>query len=154
MKAISIRQPWAWLIAHGYKDIENRTWNTKFRGPVLIHASSRKPTAAEVDYARCILEKQAGADIARQMPDRDGFDLGGFVGVVTINGTCSSSGSPWFFGPVGFQLVNASRLPFYPYRGRLSFFGTTFTVVPATSQHPEGYSHVMVDDLQFNQGKG
>lgn len=38
MKAISIRQPWANLIAHGLKDVENRTWKTKFRGTVLIHA--------------------------------------------------------------------------------------------------------------------
>ena len=39
MKAISIKQPWASLIAHGIKDIENRTWATKYRGKVLIHAS-------------------------------------------------------------------------------------------------------------------
>lgn len=29
---LSIRQPWAWLIVNGYKDIENRTWPTHFRG--------------------------------------------------------------------------------------------------------------------------
>ena len=39
MKALSIKQPWASLIAHGIKDIENRTWATKYRGKVLIHAS-------------------------------------------------------------------------------------------------------------------
>jgi hypothetical protein len=38
LKAISIRQPWAWLIVNGYKDIENRIWAAKLRGPVLIHA--------------------------------------------------------------------------------------------------------------------
>ena len=38
MKAISIRQPWAWLVVHGYKDVDNRTWATKHRGPILIHA--------------------------------------------------------------------------------------------------------------------
>jgi len=32
MKALSIRQPYAWLIIHGYKDIENRTWGTRVRG--------------------------------------------------------------------------------------------------------------------------
>lgn len=40
MKAISIKQPWTSLIAHGIKDIENRTWKTNFRGKVYIHASS------------------------------------------------------------------------------------------------------------------
>lgn len=42
MKAISIKQPWASLIAHGIKDIENRTWKCpqKYIGQrVLIHAS-------------------------------------------------------------------------------------------------------------------
>ncbi|HTV55212.1 MAG TPA: ASCH domain-containing protein, partial [Terriglobia bacterium] len=39
MKALSIRQPWAWLIVNGFKPIENRSWNTNFRGRILIHAS-------------------------------------------------------------------------------------------------------------------
>lgn len=42
MKAISIKQPWASLIAHGIKDVENRTWKCpkKYIGQrVLIHAS-------------------------------------------------------------------------------------------------------------------
>lgn len=39
MKALTIRQPWAELIAIGKKDIENRTWKTNYRGRVLIHAS-------------------------------------------------------------------------------------------------------------------
>jgi ASCH domain len=40
MKALPIRQPYAWLIVNGHKDIENRAWPTKFRGRVLIHASA------------------------------------------------------------------------------------------------------------------
>ena len=45
MKAISIKQPWASLIAHGIKDVENRTWKCpeKYIGQrVLIHASASK----------------------------------------------------------------------------------------------------------------
>jgi hypothetical protein len=45
MKIISIRQPWASLIVSGIKDIENRTWPTRYRGPVLIHASQRADDA-------------------------------------------------------------------------------------------------------------
>ncbi|HLW39173.1 MAG TPA: ASCH domain-containing protein [Brumimicrobium sp.] len=41
MKTISIKQPWASLIAHGIKDVENRTWQTKYRGEVLIHTSAK-----------------------------------------------------------------------------------------------------------------
>lgn len=40
-KALSIKQPWASLIAHGIKDIENRTWRTNFRGRIYIHASGQ-----------------------------------------------------------------------------------------------------------------
>ena len=40
-KAISIKQPWASLIAHGIKNIENRTWKTNFRGRIYIHASGK-----------------------------------------------------------------------------------------------------------------
>ncbi|MGW1557596.1 ASCH domain-containing protein [Streptomyces sp. NPDC002144] len=40
MKALSIRQPWADAIAHQTKRVENRTWPTAYRGPVLIHASA------------------------------------------------------------------------------------------------------------------
>ena len=36
--ALSIRQPWAWLIVNGHKDIENRDWPTNFRGRLLVHA--------------------------------------------------------------------------------------------------------------------
>lgn len=38
MKAITIIQPWATLIAIGNKQIETRSWSTKYRGPLAIHA--------------------------------------------------------------------------------------------------------------------
>jgi hypothetical protein len=41
MKELSIRQPWAWLIIAGHKDVENRSWTTTYRGPLLIHAARR-----------------------------------------------------------------------------------------------------------------
>ncbi|MDP4271495.1 MAG: ASCH domain-containing protein [Bacteroidota bacterium] len=44
MKALSVKQPWAWLICYGIKDIENRTWKPpeKMKGKrVLIHASAK-----------------------------------------------------------------------------------------------------------------
>lgn len=42
MKALSVIQPWASLIAVGIKDIENRTWRTNFRGEFLLHASAKR----------------------------------------------------------------------------------------------------------------
>lgn len=39
IRALSIRQPWAWAIAIGEKPVENRTWETGYRGLLAIHAS-------------------------------------------------------------------------------------------------------------------
>lgn len=39
IRALTIRQPWAALIAHGIKRVENRTWGTAWRGTLLIHAA-------------------------------------------------------------------------------------------------------------------
>lgn len=41
MKAISIKQPWAGLIAQGKKRLEIRSWQTHFRGDILICASAK-----------------------------------------------------------------------------------------------------------------
>jgi hypothetical protein len=39
--ALSVRQPWAWTIVNGYKDVENRSWHTLRRGRLLIHAGQQ-----------------------------------------------------------------------------------------------------------------
>jgi hypothetical protein len=46
MKALSLTQPWATLVALGAKRIETRSWCTSYRGPLAIHASKRMPKAA------------------------------------------------------------------------------------------------------------
>lgn len=43
MKALSITQPWATLIAQGHKRIETRSWSTNYRGPLVIHAGKSLP---------------------------------------------------------------------------------------------------------------
>ena len=43
MKAITIWQPWASLIACGAKKYETRSWPTKYRGPIAIHAAAKDP---------------------------------------------------------------------------------------------------------------
>lgn len=42
MKALSLLQPWASLVVMGVKQIETRSWQTAYRGPLLIHASKGK----------------------------------------------------------------------------------------------------------------
>jgi activating signal cointegrator 1 len=52
VKALSLTQPWATLIAIGAKRIETRSWSTTFRGPVAIHAAKSMPLwAREFAYA-------------------------------------------------------------------------------------------------------
>lgn len=41
IKALTVWQPWASLIAHGVKVFETRSWATKWRGPLAIHAAGR-----------------------------------------------------------------------------------------------------------------
>lgn len=48
MKALTIWNPWAVLIAHGEKRIETRHWPTAYRGQLAIHAGARRPTDAEL----------------------------------------------------------------------------------------------------------
>jgi hypothetical protein len=47
MKAITLTQPWASLVAIGAKRIETRSWNTKYRGPLAIHAAKGFPEWAK-----------------------------------------------------------------------------------------------------------
>ena len=47
MKALTLTQPWATLVAIGAKRIETRSWNTKWRGPLAIHAAKRFPIEAQ-----------------------------------------------------------------------------------------------------------
>lgn len=54
MKALSLTQPWASLVAIGAKHVETRSWQTPFRGPLAIHAAKVFPPYAR-DFAEEIL---------------------------------------------------------------------------------------------------
>jgi len=60
MKAISLLQPWASLWAVGVKNYETRSWPTKYRGPVAIHASARKDNCGH-DLWRFLWASHEGA---------------------------------------------------------------------------------------------
>lgn len=118
MKAISVRQPWAWLIVNGHKDIENRSWRTKYRGQVLIHAGQK------LDMYDYLVAQTIATKLGITLPFPDDLQRGGIVGMVGITDCVEESQSPWFFGPKGFTLAGAVPLPFEPMKGRLSFFET------------------------------
>lgn len=117
--ALSIRQPWSFFIVHGFKTVENRTWQTSFRGPVLIHAGAR---FAELDReTEDFIARALGRPFPRKL-NEDHAPLGGIVGVAEIVDCVAAHPSPWFAGPFGFVLENARPLPFVPLAGKLGFF--------------------------------
>ncbi|CAB3783025.1 hypothetical protein LMG28688_01563 [Paraburkholderia caffeinitolerans] len=136
MKALSIRQPWAWLIirpdltgaarvaaieACDLKDIENRTWPTRLRGRFLIHAS-KGMTRAEYDDVEAFLD-YFEIDIA--LPGQGKLDRGGIVGAATITDCIPSArrNSRWHMdGQWGFRLENVKPVPFVECKGALQFF--------------------------------
>jgi len=127
--ALSIMQPWSWLIAAGHKDIENRSWPTRFRGRFLIHAGKR----ADPDY-----DDEGG--IAWAWPDiaqPDILDFGGIIGEAEIVDCVTASTSPWFQGQYGFVICNARLLPFRPCRGALGFFRPDFSPPPLKPTKPK-----------------
>lgn len=115
MKAISIRQPWAWAILHAGKNVENRTWSTKYRGPLVIHARKGYDRDGEI-YLREVMGLDVPADLPR----------GGIVGMVEVMDCVTApdqvwGSSEWFSGPYGWVFGSAMPLSFAPYRGKLGF---------------------------------
>ena len=78
---LSVRQPWAHYILRYGKDVENRTWQTRYRGRVLLHAPLK-----------------AMADATPDMP------RGCVIGLAEIIDCVTEHDSPWFAGPVGLVL--------------------------------------------------
>jgi len=113
-RALSIRQPWAWLIAHGFKDVENRSWLARVRGLVLIHA----PKTFDAEGYAWVREAFPNIPLPRMVE----FERGGVVGRATLVDCVSESESPWFFGPYGFVFADAVPLELTPCRGHLGFF--------------------------------
>jgi hypothetical protein len=103
MRVLTIRQPWAHLIVHGTKNIENRDWKTSYRGPVLIHAG----LAVEKD----------GCERYKVDPAR--LKTGGIIGIAEIVGCVDTHKSKWFSGRFGFVLQRRKALPFVRWPGGL-----------------------------------
>ena len=124
MKAISIRQPWAWAIVTIGKDIENRNWPTRYRGPVLVHASSgctqREYLAAKEFILEAVDERFKGQGIV--FPSWKSIVKGGIIGQVEITDCVEESDSPWFVGRYGFKLANPKHHRFVKCKGTTFFF--------------------------------
>ncbi len=119
LPVLSVRQPWAWLIVNGFKDVENRPRRTHYRGPLLIH----------VGLNRSALNQRRQNAIAKRHGVRfpDEVDIGGIVGVVEVVDCVENHPSPWFIrGNFAWVLANPRRLPFRECKGQLGLFRAGF----------------------------
>lgn len=144
--ALSLTQPWASLVACGEKRVETRSWPTKFRGLVAIHAAKGFPREAR---ALCCSHPFQGAlQLADVWTGENGtLPLGAIVAVARLT-TCwrfEAEQHPWpqvqsggherAFGDYtpgryGFALADARRLPQpIPCRGALGFWRIPAEVV-------------------------
>lgn len=117
MKTLSIRQPWAWLIINGGKDIENRSWLTKYRGRLLVHAS-KGMTKLEYAFAASFAKS-----IGVTVPPAAELQRGGVVGCVEVVDSVEQHSSPWYMpGNKAMVLRDPRALPFFSINGRLGLF--------------------------------
>ena len=86
---LSVRQPWAWLIATGQRTTHNDSLNTDQRGTFLIHAAKR----AQSKGARAFVEGTYGVAPPRDLPRN------GIVGVATLVDILPNYSTQWIVGP-------------------------------------------------------
>lgn len=112
MKALVVRQPWAWAIMEGTKRFENRSWKTSYRGPLAIIAGSSKQSLAR---GTAFIE-QLGLVVPDNLP------RGCILGVVNLVDIIlpSQSCDPFAEGPYCWVLESSVKLERpVPYKGRL-----------------------------------
>lgn len=124
MKVITIKQPFATLIAEGLKQYEFRTWKTKYRGEVLIHAGKGIDKKAMDRYKHLNFDYPSGCIIARAT----------IVDCVYIDDCLrkklSQENSLIYYGistkqdwdGYGFQLENIQKIKPIPIKGKLSLW--------------------------------
>jgi hypothetical protein len=116
--ALSIQQPWAWLILHAGKDVENRTWPTKYRGKFFIHAAKKFDR-----YGYGEILRYSSLYLPNDIPfptSPNQFPRGGIVGLAELTDCVQKAENIWadhFDGIWNFVLEDAVELDFVPLRG-------------------------------------
>lgn len=121
IKALSVRQPWAWAILFGGKDIENRSWQAvnhglHVRGKIALHAA-KGMTRYEYESAKDFM-----ATIGVKCPDACDLWRGAVIGTVEVVDVVKEHTSPWFFGPRGLVLRDPKSCLPVPVSGALGYF--------------------------------
>ncbi len=117
-RAISIKQPWAWALAEGLKDCENRSRKMCQPGWYFIHAGQIADSGAYHTHREAILRTKG---ITLPMPP-SGYRTGGVVGAMHVKEWITASESPWFAGPFAAVIDAAVKLPFQAGPGLLGVF--------------------------------
>ena len=122
MKCLTVGQPWTDLIVKGIKDVENRSWATKYRGPLLIHAAGRI-ARCEFDY----LARWFGIEM-----EPSAMRLGAILGAVDLVDCRKKKTSRWHKrGRFGWYFENPRRLRTpLPYRGQLGIYDVPDRLLP------------------------
>ncbi len=92
VKVLTIRQPWAWAVIYGGKDVENRRWRTTYRGLLLIHAGKNADPDPEA-YPRLLwtmADPEAFAQPKQAWEAREAI-----IGFVYLADVLTDSPSPW-----------------------------------------------------------
>ena len=128
-KALSFKQPWAWLMCKGFKDIENRNWRTQFTGRIHVHASKSHSDMTK-EILAFMLRNLTNEQASEFMLAYNQLDFGALIGELNITGCVNAHLSPWFFGKYGFTV---SEPILYdkpiPCKGQLNFFTPILTEV-------------------------
>lgn len=122
-KVLTLHGPWAWAILHAGKDVENRTWGTRHRGPLLLHTSARPVRGEVLAQNRAYIARCSGLTID-QIPTE--FVTGAIVGLVDLVDCSVELRSPWAArsGALSWQLARprALREPVADVRGQLNLW--------------------------------
>jgi len=125
MKALSIRQPWAWLICAGYKDIENRNWRIELPSRIYVHAAQKPDVKGAWSLWSNSTLLNLLDDFAKvHIPNLATFwNTSAIIGEVDITDCVTESKSVWFEGRYGFVLANPTLYDKpIPCKGKLGFF--------------------------------
>ena len=120
MKAISVRQPWAWLLIHGGKDIENRDWPTRFRGQIGIQAAKGMTLCEYWDAIDFVI--RIDGPLALSIPAPEELVRGSIIGTMILRDCVTDSISPWFQGKYGFVMTNPEPCDPIAVRGALGIW--------------------------------
>ena len=124
MKAITIKQPWASLIAEGYKEYEFRSWNTKYRGDILIHAGLSIDKKAMKRFEHLNLKYPTGCIIAKATLTDSIYVDDEFIKSVSQTNLLVYKNiidkKDW--DGYGFKLENVKKIKLIPIKGQLGLW--------------------------------